>query len=189
LTTLAGQSINQDIKLQPFCQLVFDDIESNTISFTADAPWAITTSQFNSPTSSWTDSPGSNYQANANNSLTSEVFSIEEALTVELGFAHYCDTESGFDLGRVETRINNGNWETLYQCSNQAFWEQQNLSIDLPAGAQTLQFRFRLTSDGFTNRDGWYIDDVSLRGAGEICRTVIDDVIFEDTFETVAKAQ
>ena len=182
LTTTAGQSLMQNVELQPFCQLAFDDVTTAGINFTADQPWSITTSQSNSPPASWTDSPAGNYASNADVSLTSEVFSIENTSSLELSFTHWCDTENGFDFGRVETRIDGGNWQPIYQCSDQAFWQPQNLVINAPANGNTLQFRFRLTSDGLVNRDGWYIDDISLRAAGNVCRGVLD-VIFKDSFD------
>ncbi|WP_395375495.1 M14 family zinc carboxypeptidase [Marinicella sp. W31] len=184
LTTQAGQTLTQNIELQPFCQLAFDDTTTGGINFVPDQPWAITNSQSNSPPASWTDSPAGNYAINTDASLTSELFSIENALSVELSFAHFCDTENGFDFGTVETRIDGGNWEPIYQCTNQAFWEQQDLAINIPANASTLQFRFRLTSDALVNRDGWYIDDVSLRAAGGVCNGVLD-VIFKNSFEAM----
>lgn len=58
--------------------------------------------------------------------------------------------------------------------------------VDLaPWAGQTVQFRFRATSDGSLGRapDGWYLDDVRVQGC------VVDNLIFKGDFETGNSSQ
>jgi hypothetical protein len=46
-----------------------------------------------------------------------------------------------------------------------------------------MQYRFRLTSDGSVTNDGWYLDDVKIIVAGQVCHASNPDVLFENSFE------
>ena len=60
-------------------------------------------------------------------------------------------------------------------CNAQA-WTKSIVDVAALAG-QTVQFRFRLGSDGSVGAEGWYIDDVRVQSCG------ISDALFENGFE------
>ncbi len=183
LNLLAGNQVLQNIELQPFCELLADDVESGNIGWQANSPWAISTNQSVSPTHSWTDSPGGDYANNINISLTSPAIDVSNADAVEVSYMSLCDTEATFDFGYFEVRYDNGSWQEIKRCDNQPSWQQESHQLALPGGTQNLSIRFRLDTDGFVTQDGWHIDDISVKASGAACGTVFDDVIFADDFE------
>lgn len=46
-------------------------------------------------------------------------------------------------------------------------WTAQTMDLAAYAG-QTIQIRFRFGSDSGTNREGWYVDDIQVRGEGPV---------------------
>jgi carboxypeptidase T len=181
----AGDQLTQDIELQPFCLLLSDDMEQGPVLWQADSPWAISSEQSVSPSQAWSDSPGGNYADNLNISLTSSVIDISQADELQLNYMSWCDTESGFDFGYTEIQFDSGAWQQLNRCDNQAGWQAQTHPISPPANSNQLRIRFRLDTDVAVTRDGWYLDDISLRASGEVCRGLISDVIFADGFDVV----
>ncbi len=177
------QQTQQTVLLQPFCSIFSDDMESGSGGWQANTPWAITTERANSPTHAWSDSPNGDYGANINTALTSEVINIAKADSLSLNFQHYCDTESGFDRGHVEVNYDNSGWQEVLRCDGQAQWQSESLTLQQPADAQQLQIRFRLTSDGVVEEDGWFIDDVVLQASGQACGGVLNDIIYSNGFE------
>jgi hypothetical protein len=41
-------------------------------------------------------------------------------------------------------------------------WREQTINLDSYVGSSSLKVRFVLESDGYINRDGWYVDDVHV---------------------------
>ncbi|MCP4357425.1 MAG: PKD domain-containing protein [Chloroflexi bacterium] len=166
-----GQTINQDFALYPYCDIFFDDVESGNVGWTAQLPWAITTENANSPTHSWTDSPGGNYGNNRNVSLTSPVFDLTSYSNITLNYSQICDTEAGWDYCHVEVATDGGTiWnEVAAYDGSHSQWE--NIDLPLPAldNQANARLRFRFTSDVSVIDDGWHLDDVRLRGAGTAC--------------------
>ncbi len=183
LNLAANTQTTQDISLQPFCDLLNDDVESGNTGWQAESPWAISTDQSTSPTHAWTDSPGGEYSNNINISLTSPVIEISDADAVEVSYMSLCDTEATFDFGYLEAQFDNGTWQEINRCDNQPNWQQATHQLALPGGTQNLRIRFRLESDGFVTQDGWHVDDIAIKASGAACGDVLDDVIFEDDFE------
>jgi len=166
------QTIQQDFYLSPICSIFSDDVENGANGWTAQAPWAITTESANSPTHSWTDSPGGNYGNNRNISLTSPVIDLSEYTGAELSFFHKIITEPSWDFGYVETSTNGTTWNTIaIYDGNHASWAQESLPINGLAGSATARIRFRFTTDGNTVYDGWHVDDISITGGGPGCVT------------------
>jgi carboxypeptidase T len=182
LTLNAGDDLSQAIQLQPFCELLTEDAEQGTGQWQTDAPWNISNEQSVSPVNAWTDSPGVNYNNNLNISLTSPVIDISQADDLAISYMSWCDTESGYDYGYTEVQFDNGSWQQLNRCDNQSSWLAHNHQLNPPANANTLRLRFRLDTDVSISRDGWYLDDISIRASGEVCRGVLDDLIFMDGF-------
>ncbi|MBL4659741.1 MAG: hypothetical protein JKY19_05250 [Alcanivoracaceae bacterium] len=177
------QATHQDIQLEPFCSIFTDDIESGSNGWVADSFWSIVTQQSASPSHSWTDSPNLDYANNINTALTSANIDIAGAMSLEVGFDHLCDTEAGFDFGRVEVNFDNSSWQEIMTCSGQPIWQHATRSVPVPANAQQMQMRFRLTSDGFVTADGWYIDDIDIKASGQPCRAFFNDTIYANGFE------
>ena len=62
-------------------------------------------------------------------------------------------------------------------CGDPQDWLKSVVDLD-PWAGQTVQFRFRLGSDGSVSREGWYLDDVTVQGC-----TAVTDLIFKHGFE------
>lgn len=166
--TSAGQTSQVNFYLDAICTIFADDVESGNLGWTAQTPWAITNSNSNSPTHSWTDSPGGNYSPNANTSLTSPVFDMSDSYDLTLSFAQVCNTEANYDFCIVEASNDGGaSWSELARYAGLGTaWNVVELDASLLDNQANARLRFRLTSDGSVVRDGWYVDDVRLRGAG-----------------------
>ena len=183
ITITQQNNIQQNIQLEPFCSVFSDNIETGLNGWQATSLWAINDQQSSSPTHSWTDSPNGNYANNINTSLSSPIINIAGSDSLEISFMHLCDTEAGFDFGHVEVKFDNDTWQEIFRCDGDSTWQDHTSSVGVPVNAQQLQLRFRLTSDGFVTRDGWYIDDVNLKVSGEVCSTFFNDIIFVNGFE------
>ncbi|WP_223787352.1 M14 family zinc carboxypeptidase [Marinicella meishanensis] len=184
LNLTAGSDNQEDIWLQPFCDLLNDDVESGNIGWQAQSPWAISTDRSVSPTHAWTDSPGGDYANNRNVALTSPLLDVADADSVAISYQSWCDTEATFDFGYFEVQYNGGSWQTISRCDNQANWQRVTHPMTLPAGTLNMRFRFRLETDGFVTEDGWHLDDIQVKVSGPVCGEVFDDIIFADNFDS-----
>ncbi|MFQ5456716.1 MAG: Ig-like domain-containing protein, partial [Nitrospirota bacterium] len=139
-----------------------DDAEGGIGKWIADPPWGITTTSSHTGNSSFTDSPEGNYSSNTNVSLTmANPFTISS--DTDLTFWHKYNTESCCDKGYVEISIDDGStWTKLAEYGGTlSTWTE--VSFDLaPYVGESINIRFRLTSDSSSVRDGWYIDDISI---------------------------
>jgi carboxypeptidase T len=146
--------------------VTLNDNGSTFANWTASGPWNITTTQFNSSPSSFTDSPGGSYGNNANTSMTlTTAVNVSSAPIVYLSFWHRYATEPGYDFCLVEVSSNNGStWQQASSYNGSlTTWTQVTLDITQYAAASSqLKLRFRLTSDAGLTADGWYVDDVKL---------------------------
>ncbi len=76
----------------------FDNMEAGPGSWTATAPWAITTEQSNSPTQAWSDSPDGNYSDNQSAALVSPPINLSGVTgPLSLGFYARHELEEGLD--------------------------------------------------------------------------------------------
>jgi len=153
------------ILVGPGNTVLSDNAESSFGNWTTNQGWALTTSQSNSPTHSFTDSPLGNYADDADNSMTlATAINIASAQSLFLSFNHKYATEPGYDFCNVEVSTGNNTWQKVRSYSGiQNLWTAH--SIDLTSfaeGASQIKVRFRLSSDGFLNDDGWYVDDVKI---------------------------
>ncbi|MFC3192883.1 M14 family zinc carboxypeptidase [Marinicella sediminis] len=185
LTLSAGDELTQNIELQPFCDVLNDDVESGSQLWQSDNPWAISNEQSASPTHAWTDSPGGNYSDDLNISLMSQSINIASTDRLELSYMSLCDTEAGYDYGYTEVQFDGGNWQQLNRCDNQNNWQPQTHLIEPPVNSTQLRIRFRLETDGSVTRDGWYLDDFRLRTSGAACEGLFNDLIFANNFEVI----
>jgi len=162
-----SQATTQDFDLPPFAGVWTDDAEAGNPGWTAGSPWAITTEHAFRPTHAWSDSPGALYANNANASLTSPVFDLRDYTGVTLSFRHRYDLEQGYDLGHVEISTNGGSSWTevaVYTGEHDASWALAQLDLPALDGQAQARLRFRLQSDDSVQGDGWFLDDVLLRG-------------------------
>ena len=146
--------------------VTFNDNASSFANWTGTGTWGITTAQFVSSPSSFTDSPTGNYGNNINTNMTlTTAVNVSSTPVVYLSFYHRYATEAGYDFCYVEVSSNNGTtWNQVASFNgNMTTWTQMTYDITGFAGASTqLKIRFRLTSDAGIVGDGWYIDDVKL---------------------------
>ena len=179
LVDLATETL--DFQLSPRSALFDDDVEGGNAGWTAQPPWAITSSASNSPSSSWTDSPAGNYGPSQDVSLTSPLFDLSDAAGTVLSFHHIFDFEPGFDGGWVEASSDGGaSWTSVAvfaEANQTAVWTQVELPLPMLDGSSQARVRFRLRSDSNTQRDGWFVDDILLE-AGSAGR------LFADGFES-----
>lgn len=173
-------SVTRDFRLEPLTTLFSDNVEGGNAGWSAQPPWAITSEAANSPTRSWTESPGGNYANNADTALTSPVFDLRGLAGTRLTFFHLFDFEADFDRGLVEWSVDGSTWvaaKTFSQPSQNAAWSTVSVALPELDGQAQARVRFRLESDIGTTRDGWHIDDIVLEAAE-------DRGIFADGFES-----
>lgn len=129
-------------------------------NFTAiSGPWAITNTQYASPTHSWTDSPGGVYGNNLNIELRSNASYPVNGMRF-LRFNAKIDLESGYDYAYIDVSADNGaTWVNLGRLNGTADWKAYSYSLSAFAN-QSVRVRFRMTTDGSVTKDGIYIDDL-----------------------------
>ncbi len=141
-----------------------DDVESGNIGWTADSPWAITTSSSHSSTHSWTDSPSGNYGNSIDTSLMSPVIDLTGYSSAEVSFWHRYYTESCCDRAYFQISVNNGaSWTTLGSYAGiNTTWHEVNFDLTPYVGTSQFRMRFRLDTDSSIVYDGWYVDDIQI---------------------------
>lgn len=165
---------------------------SATLQFTDDATtddnwtgdFSLTTEDFVSPNTSFTDSPNSNYSSNSFYSYVfNDLIDLTEAEAAMIRFNAKWDIESGWDYAQFQVSIDNGqNW--IAQCGNytrpgvynnggvqpvdeplydgvQNSWVLEEINMSDYLG-QEIRVRFVLESDGFVQEDGFYFDDFEI---------------------------
>ncbi|MCC6413294.1 MAG: immune inhibitor A [Saprospiraceae bacterium] len=142
--------------------------------------WSTTDAYFVSAPTSFTDSPDGMYDPNAYNywETTMPLFIPEDAVFPRLQFWTRWNIENNYDYAQVLATGNGGNYE--YLCGkyttngstsqpeglpiyddNQNDWVLECMDLSAFVG-QTISLRFELFSDGVTQLDGMYIDDVQV---------------------------
>lgn len=112
----------------------------------------------------WADSPGGRYSSNANETLTSEPLDLSGMISPKLVFAEKHATESGYD--RCFLSVSNGSdWDNLETYEGQSDWNTQIIS--LPTDRNKPRLRFQLTSDGSTEKEGFYFEGARIVDAGD----------------------
>ncbi len=162
--------------------LQYSEDASSTANWTGT--WATTTSEFVSPSSSFTDSPTGNY---SNSTTRTYEFDQDIDLTIATSamasFYAMWEIEADYDYTQFQVSTNGGtSW--IGQCGNytvpgtsasgsvqpnnepvyegtQSSWvlEEVNLSDYL---GQTIRVRFILESDNAVRQDGFYFDDFQI---------------------------
>ncbi|HLN65043.1 MAG TPA: S8 family serine peptidase, partial [Symbiobacteriaceae bacterium] len=114
----------------------------------------------------WATNLSGNYNSSANAWLVSPPIALTGVSGASLQFAHWYNLESNYDFGYVEISVNGGaTWTQLGSRFTGAITAYAQPVFDLtPYVGQTVQIRFRMTSDGSVVKPGWYIDDVKVLG-------------------------
>lgn len=167
---------------------IFTDTTNNpnnlwtiTGSPTSAPKWAITTATYNSPPNSYTDSPSGTYAANSTITMTlTNPINLTGFANPRLSFYTKFDIENNWDYGQVEISTNNGstwiplqgqytnpgtgtfqpNDEPLYD-GTKSVWVKEEISLSSYISSQ-VKIRFELKSDGYIEKDGWYVDDIKI---------------------------
>lgn len=95
--------------------VVNDNAEGSFSNWVTNEGWGITSQQSNSPTHSFTDSPGGQYQINANNSITmANVMNVNSAQVILLQYSHKYSVEEYYDFCIAEvSNVNDTSWQPV----------------------------------------------------------------------------
>lgn len=182
LTITNGSFIKSDTITKTFgfpSALLADDC-SNLNNFSSSTQWATTTTYYNSPATSITDSPFGNYASFTNNNLTLiNTVSLIGSLHASLNFYTRWEIESNYDYAQVLVSTDNGiTWIPLcgkYTHPGSQFqdlgnpiydgqqnnWVKEEMSLDDYLG-MNIKIRFVMVADGGTELDGFYFDDLTI---------------------------
>jgi len=156
------------------------DRANNFANWNASFPWVISTSEFVSPSSSFDDSPGGNYNSFAQAEIQSNEFyqlqtgdrarlSIMLKWLIEPVYDHFYVQvlpQGGFEwitlcgeFGILRTVDNQQN-KPVFE-GRSAGWQKITFNLDEFAG-QSIRLKAEFLSDGFVEFDGVYLDDILL---------------------------
>ncbi len=141
-----------------------DDAEQGLGNFSSTGAWATTTERAHSG-SSFHESPAGKYANNLDVAITSRNLTVTGASTAVLSYWQSYDTEANYDFGRVQVSLDNGPFKEV--AGTRVSGVQPGFSrveVGLPglSGVSKLRLRFRFTSDGSLQGEGWFVDDISL---------------------------
>ncbi len=143
--------------------------------------WGTSNQHYYSAPGSIADSPGQNYSNNAHTHITlSDPLDLSQSSLVWAEFYMRYDIETNWDyvqfmysidnqqtwipLEGNHTAIGNNNQDTgqpLYH-GTQLQWIKEEVDLSMLAGEEEVWLRFRLVSDAFINKEGFYFDDFSV---------------------------
>jgi len=180
--------------------LFSDDAEQGLSNFSGT--WAITGSSSHSPSNSFTDSPSGIYPNNTTTSMTSVPINLTGTNAAILNFWTKWDIESSWDFGTIEISTNNGgSWQYLRAPNmslsadqgaqpagaygydgTQSTWIEQDIDISSYTGHNIL-LRFNMATDWSVQKDGWYLDDISVLyyPPADTTAPVINNVVMQST--------
>jgi carboxypeptidase T len=148
--------------------LFADDMENGTGNWVEnDGRWGLTTTNFHSPSTSYTDSPSGNYGNYWDTWIElATPLDLSHASAAELSFWHRVDTEEDYDFCYVEASSDGGaSWHQVGpKYDGNVNWQFTELDVSDYAGTAGFKVRFRLVTDTYVTEDGWYVDDVAISG-------------------------
>ncbi len=160
-----------------------DNFESGINNWQLTNTWGLTSLTYNSPIYSLTDSPSGNYPANTNTYVISNInIDLTQSNAAVLEFWTKWDIEVGWDFAQVKISTNDGStWIPLKgkytksgagkgaQPANepgydgtQSTWVKEEMDLSSYVG-NNIKLQFLLKSDGSVQKDGWYIDDITIK--------------------------
>jgi hypothetical protein len=142
---------------------LYDDVEGSPL-FSGQSPWAVSSERSFSPTRSYTDSPGNDYQNNLDISLTQNASTPISGIVPYLSYHLFCQLEDNFDFLNVEiSRDNGATWTGLSSHTGLMDWREHRLPLTSFAGA-SVKIRFRLVTDASFGAAGVFVDDIRIYG-------------------------
>jgi carboxypeptidase T len=151
-----------------------------TLSSPNNQGWQTTEEKFRSAPYSITDSPNDTYDFNSVYELSStQTIDLGEALYAELNFWAQWEIEEEFDYAQLQISVADGPFvplcglytteggvfqalgEPVYQ-GEQYQWVRETIDLSAFLG-ERIALRFLLVTDGLNNKDGFYLDDLSVR--------------------------
>jgi len=162
-----------------------DDCTDGLINWNTSDAWN-TTTQAHTPPYAFTDSPSGNYSSYENSIITlKNQLNLSIYQFAFLKFWTKWEIEPTFDFATIEISTDGGtNWNTLrtklsrigsntgtQQMDTWGYdgytpgsdWLEQEADLT-PYRNYDISLRFRLSSDGGEQRDGWYLDDIRIIG-------------------------
>jgi carboxypeptidase T len=162
--------------------LQYSEDASNTANWTGD--WSVTSSEFVSPSTSFTDSPSGNYSNNTTKTFEfDQDIDLTNATAAEASFYAMWEIEADYDYCQFQVSVDGGSsW--IGQCGNytvpgdgssgsvqpdgepvyegtQGSWVDEKISLSDYLG-DIIRVRFVLESDGGLRKDGFYFDDFAI---------------------------
>jgi len=175
-------SFNITVQTAPFVQ----DFEGS-YNWVGDLHWGVTTDDAAEPNHSTThafeDSPQGNYDVNSDRRLTAQI-NFAGVQRPVLKFNHKYSFETGSDFGSVEISSDNVNWTTLngFTGNNGGEWESRQFDVGVLKNQSTGYVRFKTTSNGANQQDGWHLDDVEIFNNTKAQTFPFTDDVEVDTF-------
>ena len=145
----------------------FVETFEGTYKWAADLPWIVTTGDSadpgHSPKHAFEDSPDGNYPPNADRRLEVQV-NFSGVTRPVLRFNHKYSFEQGNDFGYIDYSSDNVNWTNLtgFTGNSSGVWELRQFDAGILKNQSTGYIRFRTSSNGATQQDGWHLDDVEI---------------------------
>ena len=139
-----------------------DGFETNQPCWTYTGTWTPQIHAGRNGSIGLVDSPGD--YANSSDTYAQVAVDLSETTWPVLKFwDHHALAESG-DYGRVMVSGNAGSsWTSVYGVSGvRTNWMEQSIDLSPWKGQSQVWIQFRLGTDGNTQNDGWYVDDVSI---------------------------
>ncbi len=137
--------------------------DSDTVNWTYENPWHVSTRRAHSPLHSFYfgDEGTGSYPSNANASLITPY--IKVGPDAKLSFWTWYDFENGYDYGYIEYSVDSGNtWTEITSYTGAADWHLEKISLSGITPGTPILIRFRGTSDGSVQHEGWYVDDIRV---------------------------
>jgi hypothetical protein len=186
INTLETAGLGSDIKTAEYSVPVTtfpfnDNMGAETTNWAYGYAWGPTTARYHSPPSSWTDSPGTSYDANTSSALSSFV-SLSGSAEPVLTFWQRYDLQTNVDFGYVQISEDGGNtWISVLRVTGtDTTWQRERISLDNWKG-QTVGLRFWITTNGSDAQDGWYVDDVVIENSQRVVSYPFTDDVEADT--------
>ncbi len=185
LNTDYGLWIDRDTITKTFGSITLQLLDNATTNSGWTGSWGLSSTQYYSPSNSFTDSPNGNYSMYAN-TLTSLIqpINLTNATSAMISFYAKWDIESSYDFCQFQVSVDGGsNWipqcghytvagsgpaaggvqplnQPLYE-GTQSTWVREEINLSDYLG-HTIKVRFNLQSDGGLQKDGFYYDDFQV---------------------------
>jgi carboxypeptidase T len=175
---------------------IFADTTNNPVTLwtiaatpSGSPKWDVTTADYHSAPNSYSDSKAGNYLSNATVTMTTtNTINLSGYSNPKLSFWTKWEIETLYDCGVLQISTDNGStWTALKGTLTKAasgvgrqvpagmqiydgthyYWTQEIVDLSSYADKQ-IKLRFALWSDGGVERDGWYVDDISVYYYGDL---------------------